>query len=101
MNYFEFIKQELGKMYNKRTLYRMKQFYETFKNEKVSTVWSQLSRTHYRTLLSIKNFNEIKYYINASIQNNLLVRELRNRIKPNEYQRLDNKKINIDKQTNV
>ena len=35
--------KELNKKYNKRTLYRMKQFYEIFKDEKVSTLWTQLS----------------------------------------------------------
>ncbi len=37
---------EVGKMYNKRTLFRMKQFYKIFKNEKVSTMWTQLTRRH-------------------------------------------------------
>ena len=29
---------EVGKKYNKRTLYRMRQFYNTFRDEKVSTM---------------------------------------------------------------
>ena len=32
---------EVGKKYNKRTLYRMKQFYNVFSDEKVSTLSTQ------------------------------------------------------------
>lgn len=38
---------EVGKKYNRRTLFRMKQFYNVFSNEKVSTVSTQLSWSHY------------------------------------------------------
>ena len=34
---------EVGKKYNRRTLYRMKQFYITFSNEKVSTLSTHLT----------------------------------------------------------
>ncbi len=34
---------EVGKKYNRRTLFRMKQFYNVFSNEKVSTMLTQLS----------------------------------------------------------
>ena len=77
--------KELNKKYNKRTLYRMKQFYEIFKDEKVSTLWTQLSWSHYRTMFSIKNFDKIKYYIKQCQENNLSVRELQEKIKSNEY----------------
>ena len=42
---------ELDKKYNKRTLFRMKQFYEIFKNEKVSPMATQLSWSHFIELL--------------------------------------------------
>lgn len=55
----------------------------------------------YRTLLSIKNEDEINYYINICICQNLSVRELRNKIKSKEYERLNketkNKLINNEK----
>ena len=35
---------EVGKKYNRRTLFRMRQFYRTFSNEKVSTLSTQLSK---------------------------------------------------------
>ena len=54
---------EVGKKYNKRTLFRMKQFYIVFSNENVSPLVTHLSWTHYVILLSLKNYNEINYYI--------------------------------------
>ena len=42
---------EVGKKYNRRTLFRMRQFYRTFSNEKVSTLSTQLSWSHYSELL--------------------------------------------------
>ena len=41
---------EVGKKYNRRTLFRMKQFYNVFSNEKVSTLWTQLKWSHLRLL---------------------------------------------------
>jgi len=92
---------EVGKKYNKRTLYRMKQFYNIFSNEKVSTMSTQLTWSHYTELLPIKNENELLYYLNLCITQNINVRSLRNKIKSNEYGRLPNetknKLINNDK----
>ena len=79
---------EVGKKYNRRTLFRMKQFYNMFSDEKVSPLATQLTWSHYSELLSIKDINKLTYYINAAINNNLSKRELRERIKSNEYERL-------------
>ena len=79
---------EVGKKYNRRTLFRMKQFYNVFKDEKVSPLATQLTWSHYSELLSIKDINKLAYYINVAINNNLSKRELRERIKSNEYERL-------------
>ena len=89
-NYSEKLTTEVGKKYNKRTLFRMKQFYNLVEGQKVSTVSTQLSWSHYCELLSIGNVNEINYYINITEKYNLSIRELRERIKSKEYQRLDN-----------
>ena len=45
---------EVGKKYNKRTLFRMKQFYNMFNNKKVSPLATQLS-WNYIINLNIKN----------------------------------------------
>ena len=66
----------------------MRKFYLLFRDRKVNALRSQLSWSHYRELLSIKNFDEIIYYINLTITNSLGYRELSTRIKNNEYERL-------------
>ena len=76
------------KKYSYRNLMNMRKFYLVFKDEKVNAMRSQLSWSHYRELLSIKNVQEIEYYIRLAIDNNLGYRELGKRIKSNEYQRL-------------
>ena len=96
--------KEVGKKYNRRTLFKMKQFYNVFSNGKVSTLSTQLSWSHYIELLPIKDFNKLLYYLNVCIDNKIDVRTLRSRIKSNEYERLDdetkNKLIN-GKETSV
>ena len=42
-------------------------------------------------MLKFDDINKLNYYIELCIKNNLSVRELRNKIKNNEYERLDNK----------
>ena len=63
--------------YSERNLMNMKKYYLVFKNEKVNALRSQLSWTHYRELLTIKNFDEIIYYIDIYIKQNLSYRELK------------------------
>ena len=78
---------EVGKKYNRRTLFRMKQLYNIFSNEKVSTLWTQLTWSHLRLLFSLEN-DSMNYYIKDTINKNLSVRELEFKIKSNEYERL-------------
>lgn len=79
---------EVGKKYNRRTLFRMKQFYNMFSDEKVSPLATQLTWSHYTELLSIKDGNKLLYYINVAKNNSLSKRELREKIKNKEYERL-------------
>ena len=79
---------EVGKKYNRRTLFRMKQFYKVFSDEKVSTLSTQLTWSHYTELLKLKNINAIIYYIRICNNLNISIRELRNKIKSKEYERL-------------
>jgi predicted nuclease of restriction endonuclease-like (RecB) superfamily len=74
--------------YSYRNLMNMRKFYLKFKGEKVNALRSQLSWSHYRELLSINNENEIKYYIDLALTDNLSYRELAKRIKSNDYKRL-------------
>jgi predicted nuclease of restriction endonuclease-like (RecB) superfamily len=50
--------------------------------------------SHYLELLILKDKTEIDYYINISERHNLSVRELRERIKSKEYERLPNEAKN-------
>ncbi len=87
--YSEKLINEISKKYNERTLRRMRQFYYAISKENWPTVSTNLSWSHYSELLSIDNVNEINYYIKISIEQNLSVRQLRERIKNKEYERLD------------
>ena len=49
----------------------------------------QLSWSHYCELLQVNSIDKINYYIKITEEQNLSVRELRQRIKNNEYERLD------------
>ena len=51
-------------------------------------MWPQLSWSHYRILITLDSINEIQYYSEISIKNNLTVRELSSKIKNKEYERL-------------
>ena len=82
---------EVGKKYNKRTLFRMRQFYNMIEIQKVSPVATQLTWSHYCELLPLKDINEINYYVKITIEQCLSKRQLRERIRNKEYQRLDNK----------
>ncbi len=84
--YSKRLTEELGKGYSKRNLWLMLRFYEL--KEKMQTVSAQLSWSHYCELLSFENIDKINYYINLTKTNNLSVRQLRDRIKSNEYERL-------------
>ena len=77
---------ELGKGYSVSNLKSMRSFYIITKGQTVSDF---LSWSHYVELLKIKDVNKINYYIKIIEEQNLSVRELRQRIKSNEYERLD------------
>lgn len=61
--YSEKLKVEVGKKYNRRTLFRMKQLYNTFNNEKVSPLVSQLTWTNALVIMSLNDMNKMYYYI--------------------------------------
>ncbi len=81
--------EELGKGYSTSNLKRMRQFYLLI--QKGVAMPHQLSWTHINALLPLKNINEINYYIFICEHQNISYRELRLKIKNNEYERLDDK----------
>ena len=85
--YSKRLTNDLGKGYTETNLKYFRRFYLFSKSH---TLCDELTWSHYRILLSISDDNEIKYYINISRQQKLSVRKLQERIKSNEYERLDN-----------
>ena len=67
----------------------MRQFYVIFSKENWSPMETNLSWSHYSELISLNDFNKILYYIQISTIHNLSKRQLRERIKNKEYERLD------------
>ena len=83
--YSKRLTRELGKGYTTTNLKYYRQFYIFSKSH---TVCDELSWSHYRTLLSISNENEIEYYILICRKQNISVRKLHEIIKSKEYERL-------------
>ena len=92
--YSEKLMVEVGKKYKVSNLYKMRKFYEIFSDEKLYPLGTKLSWSHYRELLTIKNNNEILYYIDICDKNNLSKRQLQEKIKTHEYERLSNETKN-------
>ena len=77
------------KGFNHRGLYRMKQFYETYKDdEKVSPLVTQLSWTNHLKLLSACKSNEERFfYMQLCIKENYSKRELARQVDSGYYER--------------
>ena len=88
--YSEKLMVEVGKKYKVSNLYKMRKFYEIFSDEKLYPLGTKLSWSHYRELLTIKNIDAIIYYIDICEKNNLSKRQLQERIRNHEYDRLSN-----------
>ena len=90
---------ELGKGYTQTRLKYMRQFYIIM--QKSPTVSDKLSYSHYCEIMWL-NIDEINYCIKIVEEQNLSVRELRERIKSKEYERLDDKtKLKLKNQKNL
>ena len=87
--YSDRLSSELNIKYSVRTLYKIIKYFNYMNKQKVPTVSAKLSWSHYDELLKLTDENIINYYIKISEEQNLSVRELRKRIKNNEYERLD------------
>lgn len=77
------------KGFNRRGLYRMKQFYETYKdNEFVSTVLTQISwSNHLAILSSSKSDEEREFYIKLCIKERYSARELQRQLDSGYFER--------------
>ena len=100
------LSREYGKGYNLTNLKNMRQLYLIIKKSRTPCDQLNLTWSHWRYLLPLKNENERNYYINRCIQNNLSVRGLINEIKTKSFNRLsyaDKKHIKLitDKETSL
>ena len=88
--------KELGKGYDVSNLKRMRKFYLLFqKGGAMRHQLYNLTWTHYRYLLPLNDINAIKYYVDISSMQNLSYRQLRERIKTKEYERLGEKTVGV------
>ena len=87
-SYAEKLAIEVGKKYNVRTLRRIRQFYNVFKDEKWSPSATVLTWSHYTELLVLNDINKINYYIDICKKQSLSRNDLRNKIRSKEYERL-------------
>ena len=78
-----------GKGYDYTNLYRMRQLYLTF--EKCGPLAQHLTWTNLYIILPMKNESKRNYYINLCIKQNLSKRQLLEKIKNKEYERLEYK----------
>ena len=94
--YSEKLTKEFGKGYSTRTLKYMRKFYIFQKRQAVPAL---LTWSHYIELIKIGNDSKIIFYANLAINENLSTRQLRDRIKNKEYERLDeNTKLKLIKE---
>ena len=77
--------EELGSGYSQRNLRNMRQFYKV--SQKWQTMSAKLSWSHYCEILWFDN-KKFQYYVKITELNNLSIRQLREKIKSNEYERL-------------
>lgn len=85
-DYSKRLTNKFGKKYTPSLLYKIKQFYNII--EKVPTLSGKLTWSHWYEMLSFDDINKIEYYVNQCEVYNLDVRQLRNKIKSNEYERI-------------
>ena len=78
--------KELDKKYNQTNLKRYRQFYWII--EKGARLGHQLSWSHYRELIPLKDINIINYYVMLCEKSTLTRDALKGRIKSKEYDRL-------------
>lgn len=77
--------KEIGKKYSVRYLFDIRKLYLF---SKVHPLGTQLTMSHYRLLFTLKDDNEITYYMNQVAIRKLSKRELESIIKSNKYKRV-------------
>ena len=77
--------KDFGRGYNGRSLRNMREFYLAF--QKWSAVRTELSWTHYKSLMRVKDIHARNFYIKEAVDGNWSVRQLEREINTFSYQR--------------
>ena len=90
---------DFGKGFDERNLRYMRQFYLSFANW--NTVCSELSWSHYRTLIKIEEDHIRNFYMEEAIKGNWSVRQLERQIATCTYSRVIANNSEVEKIDNV
>ena len=77
---------EFGNGFSANNLWRMRDFFLTFPS--LDALSQELSWTHYRTLVKLKDPDQRSFYISEAIKNSWSVRQLQRQINSMLYERL-------------
>ncbi len=76
------------KGFSDKNLWRMKQFYETYReDEKLATMWRELSWSHNRLIMTCKTPEERTYYLRLATMEKWTVRVLERQIDASQFER--------------
>ncbi len=77
--------KDFGKGFTANNLWRIRKFYLSF--QKLDTVWQELSWSHYRLIVSLKDKDAIQFYAKEAAESNWSVRQLQRAINTFSYER--------------
>ncbi len=78
-----------SKGFSAQNLWRMKQFYETYKDQpKLAALWRELSWSHHRLIMPCKTAQEREFYLRLTLKKRLSTRELERQINTATYERV-------------
>jgi predicted nuclease of restriction endonuclease-like (RecB) superfamily len=77
------------KGFSAQNLWRMKQFYETYKDQpKLAALWRELSWSHHRLIMPCKTAQEREFYLRLTLKERLSTRELERQVNTATYERV-------------
>ena len=75
--------------FSPQNIWRMKQFYETYKDfPKLATVWREISWSHHKLIMPCKTSEEREFYLRFAIKENWSYRELERQINSSYFERV-------------
>ena len=80
------LSDEFGKGYSQQSIRNMRQFYKCFPIR--STLWSELSWSHYKLIIRLKDENARAWYMEEAVKSHWSVRALERQIGTHYYERL-------------